>query len=135
MKTINDLIRYCESNNLWTVSLGEIKSFAKESLGEDDLTKQAVDLLAEIMATHKRTFTPLEDKLIETGVLSGRCYVCWHENKYYPGATVDNLKRMGFEAFYEAYKRNWEEIKNFRKKLILEKNSRSDDYIPEWVND
>lgn len=88
-----------------------------EEESAEDLTEKAIDLLSEIMASHERTYSDLEKKLIETGVVSGRCYVCWHENKYYPGATVDNLKDMGFEKFYETFKHNWEEIKNFRKNI------------------
>ena len=84
---------------------------------DDATTDDAMELLYEISNTHQRTYTSLEHKLIETGVISGRCYISWHNNTYYPGATVDNLRLMGFEAFYNTYKNNWEKIKEFRRGL------------------
>ena len=134
METINELLDYCNSHDIKYVTREQLKALSEgcpfePELGaenfpmEDDeaLTSEAIDLLSEIAASHERKFTDLEKKLIETGVVSGRCYVCWHENKYYPGATVDNLKAMGFSEFYDKFKSNWEEIKNFRKQMYKNK--------------
>jgi hypothetical protein len=124
MKTISELLDYCKKNNLQYISVDELEQIEYENKytdGTDELTQRALDLLCDAMATHRLVHNELEQKLIETGVLSGKCYVCWHENQYYPGATVDNLRKMGFEAFYETYKRNWEEVKRFRRELIARK--------------
>ena len=125
---VNELINYCYEHNLYSITVDEmkdilvqeeqIKSRKQACYGK---TEEAMNCLYEIMASHKRSFSDIENKLVETGVVSGRCYVCWHENRYYPGATVDNLQLMGFEKFYETYKGNWEKIKSFRKELIKNK--------------
>lgn len=132
MKTIDELLNYCYANNKNYVTVEELKSLTEgcpikpdgngstDFPPKEDLTDEAINLLTEIMVSHERTFSKLEHKLIQTGIVSGRCYVCLHENKYYPGATVDNLRSMGFEKFYETYKGNWERIKDFRKKIIKE---------------
>lgn len=126
---VNELINYCYEHNLYSITVDEMKdllvqekAYLKNQQVTDEETTAAIDCLCEVMASHKRTFSDIENKLIETGVLSGRCYVCWHENKYYPGATVDNLRKLGFNKFYETYKGNWEKIKKFRKELIARKN-------------
>lgn len=119
METIQELVDYCESSGRKSITVEKIKALMVESecAKEQSLTEEAIDCLCEMMTTHQRSFSDIEQKLIETGVVSGRCFVCWHDNKYYPGATVDNLRIMGFEKFYDAYKGNWEKIKDFRKKL------------------
>lgn len=127
MNTLTELVQWLRENGRDSVSVAELEDMISHCSGSteetsdnvsDDETAEALDLLYEIMSTHQRTYSKLEQKLIETGVLSGRCYISWHENKYYPGATVDVLREMGFAAFYEKYKSNWEDIKNFRKQLI-----------------
>ena len=127
MNTLTELVQWLRENGRDSVSVAELEDMISHCSGgteetsdnvSDDETAEALDLLYEIMSTHQRTYSKLEQKLIETGVLSGRCYISWHENKYYPGATVDVLREMGFPAFYEKYKSNWEDIKNFRKQLI-----------------
>lgn len=127
MNTLTELVQWLRENGRDSVSVAELEDMISHCSGSteetsdnvsDDETAEALDLLYEIMSTHQRTYSKLEQKLIETGVLSGRCYISWHENKYYPGATVDVLREMGFTAFYEKYKSNWEDIKNFRKQLI-----------------
>ena len=133
MNTLTELVQWLRENGRDSVSVAELEDIISHSSGSDeetsenvsdDETAEALDLLYEIMSTHQRTYSKLEQKLIETGVMSGRCYISWHENKYYPGATVDNLREMGFEKFYEAFKSNWEDIKNFRKQIIKDKYTR-----------
>lgn len=125
---IRDLIDYCNNRGLSFITIDELtellanedsqKRLFPNEVTYDNETEKAIDYLCEVMASHRRDFSKFDQMLIETGVLSGRCYVCWHENKYYPGATVDNLKAMGFSKFYDKYKSNWEKIKSFRKELI-----------------
>lgn len=151
MNTISELIEWCREGGRNAVSVAEMEDIVQHSVNYenpvkshtndnlDEKTQEALDLLCEVMGTHKRTYSKLEDKLIETGVMSGRCFVSWHENKYYPGATVDELKHIGFDAFYEKYKSNWEKIKTFRKQFIKEKyiddGPEADDYSNEDAGD
>lgn len=116
---VGELIDWCKANNRKSITVEKMEDLlAQETISqESSITDDAIDCLCEMMSTHQRSFSPLEQKLIETGVVSGRCFVCWHENKYYPGVTVDNLRLMGFEKFYETYKGNWDKIKQFRKEL------------------
>ena len=133
METIKELLDYCYKHEKSYIMVDELKALTEgcpmvsngngntDFPPKEDLTDKAICLLTEVMISHERTFSKLEKQLIETGVMSGKCYVSWHENRYNPGATVDNLRTMGFEKFYETYKGNWEKIKDFRRKLINEK--------------
>lgn len=151
MNTISELINWCRESGRNAISVAEMEDIITHNINYekpqtvgysenlDEKTQQALDLLCEVMGTHKRTYSKLEEQLIETGVMSGRCFVSWHENKYYPGATVDELRTIGFDAFYEKYKSNWEKIKAFRKQFIKEKyiddGPETDDYSNEDAGD
>lgn len=152
MNTISELIEWCREGGRNAVSVAEMEDIVQHSInyenpvkshnndGLDEKTQEALNLLCEVMGTHTRTYSKLENQLIETGVMSGRCFVSWHENKYYPGATVDELKKIGFDAFYEKYKSNWEKIKAFRTQFIKEKyidndGPEQDDYSNEDAGD
>lgn len=133
--TLNKVVSYVKERNVDCLSLDDLNYLFEDedknlefdfssneddeifAFANDDVTDDAIELLLEISNTHQRTYTPLEHKLIETGVISGRCYISWNTNTYYPGATVDNLKTMGFDKFYDTYKNNWEKIKEFRRGL------------------
>lgn len=104
---------YCLENCKDTITYSELELLAHSS----NPTDEALEVIREMADTHCRVNNEMEKKLLETGVISGNCYVCWHENKFYPGATVDNLMEMGFEKFYETYKSNWIKIQEYRKQF------------------
>ncbi len=133
VNVLERIVSYIKEHNVDCLSLKDLEYLSKDYIENSELdfssneneelfvddatTDDAIELLLEISNTHQRTYTPLEHKLIETGVISGRCYISWHNNTYYPGATVDNLRLMGFDNFYNTYKNNWEKIKEFRRGL------------------
>lgn len=47
------------------------------------------------------------EKLKATGVINNG-FINWHENKLHEGATIDNLKVMGFKDFYEKFKYSYQ---------------------------
>ena len=64
-------------------------------------TKHALSVIYDIMKGKKVYFRELSD----TCVVSGK-FINWHTNKFYPNATVDKLKELGWKKFYELNKDN-----------------------------
>ena len=64
-------------------------------------TKHALAVIYGIMKGKKVYFRELSD----TCVVSGK-FINWHTNKFYPNATVDKLKELGWKKFYELNKDN-----------------------------
>jgi hypothetical protein len=54
----------------------------------------------------------LFEKLKETCVWTDT-FINWHTNKFYEGATIDNLRTMGFKDFYEKFKSNYQKKRQY----------------------
>ena len=69
-------------------------------------TKRALDLIYGFAAGKLVQSDYFFRLLLETQVLTAGHFINWHQNKYYPTATVDNLKELGWKKFYELNKDN-----------------------------
>lgn len=91
---------------------------------DDDLqdrldTQAALHIINNIAHGKKITFSVMSRMLTNTCVVSGK-FVNWHINKFYPNATVDKLKELGWKKFYELNKDNI-----VKKREFFAKNSQS----------
>ena len=67
----------------------------------DILTNWALRRLYDIMCNSRKSGnksclnTPMDNLLVDIGLCSRKCFIPWHNNKFRPEITVDNLKRQG----------------------------------------
>lgn len=92
-----------------------IETFRQEALKEfiesmGYLTVDTViDRLKELAHMHSSRYanntTSINKAILDAYInecrLYNKCYIPWHNNKYYTEITVDNLKQLGIEKFYE----------------------------------
>lgn len=85
--------------------------YINEDLIDEDIikTQNALHTIYLILHNKADIFSPLIHELKETCVYSqsmNKLFIAWHDNKFFPTATVDRLKEMGWEAFYKENKDN-----------------------------
>lgn len=64
------------------------------------------DFIDMIKLYAKGKYTPFDKEIKDTCIASKSGFIAWHINKYYPNATVDKLKELGWDKFYELNKDN-----------------------------
>lgn len=57
-------------------------------------------------ANGKKIDTELSEKIRNTCVATQKPFIAWHNNKFFPNATIDKLQELGWEKFYELNKDN-----------------------------
>lgn len=119
-------------NELVELELIEPKSsttyYLSDSLYNEDIinTQMALDTIYNILKNTTKSYSPLLHELKETCVWSqkegSKPFIAWHQNKFFPNATVDKLKELGWKNFYELNKENikkkreyFESIKTYEK--------------------
>lgn len=97
--------------------------YADDSIVDEDIanTQLALETIRNILQGKAKTFSPFIHELKETCVWSQNVnkkpFIAWHENKFYPTATVDRLKEIGWSAFYNENKDNIIRKREFFKKV------------------
>lgn len=103
-------------NELIELELIEPKSsttyYLSDGLYDEDIidTQMALDTIYCILKNTAKSYSPKLHELKETCVWSQKdgCkpFIAWHQNKFFPNATVDKLKELGWKEFYELNKTN-----------------------------
>lgn len=103
-------------NELIDIDFIERKSSKTFYINEDIIdidkvhTQEALYTISLILHNKVKTDSPLIRELKETCIwsqnMNKKPFIAWHNNKFYPTATVDRLKEIGWESFYKENKDN-----------------------------
>lgn len=112
---IKDLIDFGFIDNKSSRTFSINKQILNQS-NQSIITNVTDEVLNIIYAVGKgeRIYSDLADKVRDTCIcVFGSGYINWHINKYFPNATVDKLKELGWEAFYDLNKDNYNKKKEY----------------------